>query len=226
VETIAECSAEQNGPVLRPKRRWDAAATKARLLRAAEEEFAANGFAGTCVDDIARGAAANVQAIYRYFGGKAGLHQAAFDDLYGEIARRVQEAVEAAPPAGLSPRERFTAIAGIFFDTVWEHPVFARFALWALAEGMRPDALGKGAGLELLSGMVTCSLDISIADGALKPSTSPKSFLRLLLAICLGQYGLVNVQDDQASPLGPDSPELRARLRDELGTALLAVFGA
>lgn len=209
-----------------PKRRWDAAATKARLLEAAEAEFAANGFAGTSVDDIARRADANVQSIYRYFGDKAGLHRAAFDHLYGEIARLVQAAVEAAPLSDLPPRERFAATAGIFFDTVWTHPTFARFALWALAEGMRPDTECKGDGLLLLSGMVVCNIDSAIADGALKPDTTPKNLLALELAICIGQYGLAHTRGGEASLLDPGSPEVRARLRTELARALLAVFGA
>jgi AcrR family transcriptional regulator len=217
--------AADDGP--RARRRWDSAATKARLLEAAENEFAAYGFAGTCVDDIARRADANVQAIYRYFGGKAGLHRAAFDSLYGDVARRIQEAAAAAPLDDLTPRERFAAMAGLFFDTVWEHPTFARFALWALAEGTLPNApCPQGAGLQTMSGMGVCNFDAAIAEGALKPGTTPMSVMALQIPICIGQYGLAHAQHGQEPKLDASSPAVRARLRAQLGEALLAVFGA
>lgn len=50
--------------------------TKARILQAALEEFAAKGFAGARVSEIAARAGVNKQLISYYFGGKEGLHQA------------------------------------------------------------------------------------------------------------------------------------------------------
>ncbi|MGR6914135.1 TetR family transcriptional regulator [[Actinomadura] parvosata] len=50
--------------------------TKARILQAALEEFAAKGFAGARVGEIAARAGVNKQLISYYFGGKEGLYQA------------------------------------------------------------------------------------------------------------------------------------------------------
>jgi AcrR family transcriptional regulator len=50
--------------------------TKARILQAALEEFAAKGFAGARVSEIAARAGMNKQLISYYFGGKEGLYQA------------------------------------------------------------------------------------------------------------------------------------------------------
>ncbi len=50
--------------------------TKARILQAALEEFAAKGFAGARVGEIAARAGMNKQLISYYFGGKEGLYQA------------------------------------------------------------------------------------------------------------------------------------------------------
>ncbi|TMR88526.1 TetR/AcrR family transcriptional regulator [Nonomuraea basaltis] len=50
--------------------------TKARILQAALEEFAAKGFAGARVSEIAARAGVNKQLISYYFGGKEGLYQA------------------------------------------------------------------------------------------------------------------------------------------------------
>src|ERR1039458_1060586 len=58
--------AKPNGAVAErnPKR------TRERILSAALQEFAANGFAGARVDAIARRAAINKRMLYHYFGDK------------------------------------------------------------------------------------------------------------------------------------------------------------
>ncbi len=54
--------------------------SRERILRAAFEEFAANGFAGARVDSIARRAAINKRMLYHYFGDK--------QNLFREVLRR------------------------------------------------------------------------------------------------------------------------------------------
>lgn len=58
------------------ERQRDPERTKARILQAALEEFAAKGFAGARVSEIATRAGVNKQLISYYFGGKEGLYQA------------------------------------------------------------------------------------------------------------------------------------------------------
>ena len=57
-----------NGPAARNPER-----TRTRILSAALKEFAAKGFAGARVDNIARRAAINKRMLYHYFGDKEGL---------------------------------------------------------------------------------------------------------------------------------------------------------
>jgi AcrR family transcriptional regulator len=54
--------------------------TRERILAAAMQEFAANGFAGARVDAIARRAAINKRMLYHYFGDK--------EHLFREVLRR------------------------------------------------------------------------------------------------------------------------------------------
>lgn len=54
----------------------DAERTKGRIVQAAIEEFAAKGFAGARVSEIAARAGVNKQLISYYFGGKEGLYTA------------------------------------------------------------------------------------------------------------------------------------------------------
>lgn len=56
----------------------DAAATRARILEAAAEEFGSFGIAGARVDRIAVNAGANKAMLYRYFGSKDDLFDAVF----------------------------------------------------------------------------------------------------------------------------------------------------
>jgi AcrR family transcriptional regulator len=74
------------------QRRRDAADTRQRLRQAALQRFAANGYAATCVRDIAGDAQANVALINRYFGSKEGLFRACLTD----TADRLDEVPEPA----------------------------------------------------------------------------------------------------------------------------------
>lgn len=58
------------------ERQRDAERSKQQLLDAAVIEFAAHGFGGARVSDIATRAGVNKQLISYYFGGKLGLYQA------------------------------------------------------------------------------------------------------------------------------------------------------
>ena len=60
-----------------PKRAKDAAATRARLLTAAQELFGVHGFASTSTREIAQRAGVDPALIARYFGSKADLYLAA-----------------------------------------------------------------------------------------------------------------------------------------------------
>lgn len=62
-------------------------ATEARLLDAAEQTFAAQGFEAAGVKEIAERAGANVALINRYFGGKQGLLYAICERFMGRKAR-------------------------------------------------------------------------------------------------------------------------------------------
>ncbi|NBE93437.1 TetR/AcrR family transcriptional regulator [Nonomuraea sp. KC401] len=79
--------------------------TKARILQAALQQFAAKGFAGARVSEIAASAGVNKQLISYYFGGKEGLYQAlnarwhveesTFADPSSELAELVADYVRA-----------------------------------------------------------------------------------------------------------------------------------
>src|SRR4051812_503240 len=65
-----------------PRRERNAAATRQRLLDAAEREFAARGFAGARLREIADGAGVQPALIHHYFADKQGLYRAVLDRAY------------------------------------------------------------------------------------------------------------------------------------------------
>ncbi len=94
--------------------------TKERLLEVATELFAARGFAGVSVRDLAGGAGINVATVSYYFGGKEGL--------YREVVRRevadldqVIRILESSDDAGLVVQRFARAIASLH----GRHPFFA-----------------------------------------------------------------------------------------------------
>jgi AcrR family transcriptional regulator len=98
----------------------DAAATRQRILQAACKAFAVEGFTGARIDQIAKAAEANVQMIYRYFGGKEDLYLAALEATYAGVRSLEREldlgALE--PAAGMRRLVEFT------FDYLRDNPEF------------------------------------------------------------------------------------------------------
>lgn len=64
-------------------------ATRTRLIEAAIEIFAANGFDGTSTRMLAERAHANLGAIPYYFGGKAGLYRAAAQHIADGVSEKM-----------------------------------------------------------------------------------------------------------------------------------------
>src|SRR5215467_5793840 len=69
----------------------DADATKARILDAAEEEFARNGLLGARTEDIAAKTGVTKAMIYYYFQSKENLYQAVLERALVSRIRQAQE---------------------------------------------------------------------------------------------------------------------------------------
>ncbi|WP_370155462.1 TetR/AcrR family transcriptional regulator [Ferrovibrio sp.] len=102
------------------ERRRDPVATRAALLRAAVADFAARGFAGARIDEIAQKAGVNKQLVYHYFGSKDELYRAALEAVYAEIRAR-EKALQLGDLPPVAAMER---LVGFSFDYLAEHPEF------------------------------------------------------------------------------------------------------
>lgn len=67
-------------------RKRDAAATRAAILKAARQAFAAHGYDGAGLREIAANAGVTAMLVNRYFGSKEGLFEAAIDDAMSDAS--------------------------------------------------------------------------------------------------------------------------------------------
>jgi AcrR family transcriptional regulator len=102
------------------ERRRDPRATRARILRAAAQEFARHGFGGARGDRIARRARSSERMVYYYFGSKEGLFREVLEAAYEALGQAEQALV-------LDDKPPVDALAH-FCRFVWrwyvEHPEF------------------------------------------------------------------------------------------------------
>jgi TetR/AcrR family transcriptional regulator len=107
----------------RKVRKRDAAATRARILDAAIEEFAARGLQEVRIEDVALRARANRRMIYYYFGSKDGLYLAALEQVYATLAEEERKIdVE-----NLHPVQAITELVRLKIDHYSEHPHYIAF---------------------------------------------------------------------------------------------------
>ena len=107
-----------------------AQATRATLLDAAREVFAASGFAEANIADVVARAGASVGSLYHHFGGKADLYLALFEDYQSRQEERAATAVRAARAQGVTePSDLFLAGAAAYLRGCWEERALARMFL-------------------------------------------------------------------------------------------------
>jgi AcrR family transcriptional regulator len=146
----------------------DSTATKARLLEAATEEFAAHGIAGARVDRIAAAANANKQLIYAYFGSKDQL----FDAVLTTRFRALTEDVPFAP-------DDIAGYVGRLFDYLVAHLEVLRLATWAGLE--RPTAVAAFEADSYRTKLI--AIADAQRDSRLDASFAPADLLALALGI-------------------------------------------
>lgn len=98
-----DAPASPSGERASPPRKRDAAATRARILEAAQRAFSETGYSHTGIREIAKVAGTSSTLVLRYFGSKAGLFDAALTAAMpvatalahprGEVGRMLAEAL-------------------------------------------------------------------------------------------------------------------------------------
>lgn len=92
----------------------DAEATKARILDAAEEEFARGGMLGARTEAIAANTGVTKSMIFYHFGDKEGLYQAVLERAIAQRIRSIQKI----DTHSCQPRDALRSLVAAFIDDV------------------------------------------------------------------------------------------------------------
>ena len=91
------------------------------MLRAAQQVFAAKGYAQATLDEIAERAEFGKGTLYNYFeGGKEDILFAVFDTIYGDLRALIRDTFSAEQVRRQPPREAFRALVRSAFDFLLE----------------------------------------------------------------------------------------------------------
>jgi TetR/AcrR family transcriptional regulator len=178
----------------------DAERSREQLLQAALEEFAAKGYAGTRVQDIATRAGVNKQLISYYFGGKEGLYRA------------IQQRWLAVEADFAHPGLPLDALMAEYLRVVTAEPRLARLLVWSAIEHA---ATPPGSGTVSLAPSDVADLHRRQQAGELAADLDPVLVGLALMGAVLAPVVLPHVLRD-AVGLDPESPEFAERYAEQL----------
>jgi TetR/AcrR family transcriptional regulator len=107
--------------------------TRDAILAAGAAEFAAHGFAGASVDDIAARAGFNKAMIYYHFTGKRALYIEILRDVFRLMGARSADILA----ADLDPHAKIAAFIDAFDDIAASRPYMPPIMMREMAEGAR-----------------------------------------------------------------------------------------
>ena len=116
----------------------DAAATRRRILDAAEERFAADGYDATSIQDISARAGVSRGTPAYFFGSKEHLYRAVLDRSFAGARDLVAGIRAEIADADLAGEAALAAAIGGYYDHLATHPAFVRLVEWeSLGDGTR-----------------------------------------------------------------------------------------
>lgn len=166
----------------KPRQTRDAAATRARILKAAEKEFAKKGLKGTRIDAIAKRATCNKALIYHYFGSKEDLFSAVLEVTYEKI-RAAERKLDL---AHRSPEQAMQELIGFSFDYVSQNPEFISLINDENMHG-GVHVVHSARARDLNSPLVALIEEIlkrGQADGVFRPGVDPVQLYISIASIC------------------------------------------
>ncbi len=122
------------------RRRLPAAERRALILNAALRTFAANGYDGAAMDEIAAAAGVTKAVVYDHVSSKRELYVHLLEVIRSDLERTVEEALR--PPGGHGQERVHAAMVGIF-AYVEQHPEASRLLLLEL-QGPSVSTISRG----------------------------------------------------------------------------------
>jgi len=173
-----------------------------RIIAAAQDEFASQGYGGARVQRVARRAGVNKQLLFYYYHSKRGLFQA----VLARGAALLERALAAiAPPSG-PPLERLRHALRAQFDFLASHPELVR----VLSQAARSDARPFTPAIKRLVVLLAEGQGLGEVRDDLDPHVTAAQALVLMVAY----LQLESLIAASAAPLGADEPSLRERWKE------------
>ena len=150
------------------------------LLEIAEKLFAAKGFEGTSVRDIAEEAGVNIAMISYYFGSKEKLMQALFEKRTAEISMRIERLIK---DESLTSFEKVNMLIEENVDRVMRDQQFQKIMICEQIINKNPVIINFLKDLKIRNARVIGEL---IKDGQKKGEFKRKVDVVMLLSIMMG----------------------------------------
>src|SRR5436190_11011560 len=113
--------------------------TKARILDAAEEVFAARGFLGASTREIAARAGVNISSLHYHWASKETLYFAVFRNIYDQIVTLLRDSLAPLLARPGSPRLAVERTMGALFDFFADNPNVPKLLMRRIVENEEID---------------------------------------------------------------------------------------
>lgn len=216
---------DQSTVITAKARTRNAEQTRADILQVATSEFAAHGFAGSRIDEIASLTRTTKRMIYYYFGSKEGLYLAAIETAY-TVIRELERELDI---DHLEPVAALRELAEATYDHHTSHRDFVR--LVAIENVHRAEFISKSEVIPTLNATA-----IETAEGVLRRGVDAGLFRddidALDLHMIISAYAVFHVANRYTfrtlfgrDLLADDRHEHYRRLAGDLAISTMAVSG-
>ncbi len=160
----------------------DPQSSRDKILDVAEARFAARGFAGVGMREVAELAGLSKSSLFHHFRGKAELYLSVLDRVVERIERRVLPALD----GGGDALERLERCVDQLVDALAEHPSLARLLLRTLfedddlPEASDAEALAVDQRLDGLIERMQQLIDEGAREGTLRPTSAPDTLQTII----------------------------------------------
>lgn len=199
--------------------------TRSTVLSVAIQEFARKGLAGARVDEIARAARVNQQALYYYFGSKDDLFAAALEQGYRGILESNTRLADLV--ADMPPREAIKCLVEKFFDRLVERQEIVALIQDENRYGgthLKNPELARSSTLPLLRALDRI-LESGAETGAFSSRFTAEELYVNILSLCMFYFTDVHTLSALLGKRLMDAKEIRAR-RAQVVVFVLRALGA
>jgi len=186
-------------PVSRERQALQGMATRAKLIRAAEQELRVHGQDGFRVVRVAKAAGTTTGALYAHFGSREGLILATYAESMFEFSEQIsvlrqQTAVDDGETPTMNPAYRDAVYAAFSQEGLAMRRHWAEAALAAHLEGHASDEIKDAVRASI--NRFAAEIQRSQSRGHMRPDVDPKVTSLFFFALVEGLSVLTEVYDD------------------------------